>query len=779
MIISKNWLNEFIDLSHLSAEAVCKKLNEIGLEVDSLNKFSIPNHVVVGKVLSCVDHENSDHLHVCEVDVGSEVLQIVCGAPNVAAGQFVACALIGTIMPSGLEIKAAKLRGVASSGMLCSSTEIGLPKLNNGIMLLDDSIGDLVLGRELKEYPIFNDELIEIELTPNRGDCLSIHGVARDLSAGFDLPLKEREPREDEEKLLGIGRIISIRCEDKIEASVAYKAIELKEELSLNLKTELRLAYTEQTKEHPVEKILSYMTYSTGVIFRAYDYEKLATNKEEKIVIDIKVLNNGSYGVYFDSKCLGQLGIWQTKEANIDNNSKIIIIEASYVDPKIVSEAALKDKEQPRDEAVYRSSRGSEPKLSMAMNFLFDIFAKNKHITPYAGMQQILLEKDQIIISFNCTELSNMIGAEISRNDVVKILKRLGFDITFNTEQEHIYAKVPFYRHDILNSHDICEEIVRIIGIDNIPSKPLIFSEKSRINNNTYISYKNSKRLRHNAAALGFFECVHYVFDNAGELDALGFKPCKAQILNPINNELAVLKPTLINHLLNSCERNIKNSKKSVKLFEFGDVFNEDGDQSAKFAFLASGLKNEPTLLNGAKPSEINFFDFASLIQNSVGKIELVKSDDIPFLSEFEQAKVYQNNEYIGYIGRLDLNLELKRDLPKTYVCELDFERIKFENRIAKTYSKFPSISRDLSVIIDKDLEYLEIKNCIDELKIGILKEFLPVDIYEDKSLNAKVSLSIKFIFQDMQKTLEDEEISAVMDQILQALNNKLGIGLR
>ncbi|MBT0755595.1 YtpR family tRNA-binding protein, partial [Campylobacter upsaliensis] len=139
----------------------------IGLEVDSLNKFSIPNHVVVGKVLSCVDHENSDHLHVCEVDVGSEVLQIVCGAPNVAAGQFVACALIGAIMPSGLEIKAAKLRGVASSGMLCSSTELGLPKLNNGIMLLDDSIGELVLGRELKEYPIFNDELIEIELTPN------------------------------------------------------------------------------------------------------------------------------------------------------------------------------------------------------------------------------------------------------------------------------------------------------------------------------------------------------------------------------------------------------------------------------------------------------------------------------------------------------------------------------------------------------------------------------------------------------------------------------------
>ncbi|ANE36244.1 phenylalanyl-tRNA synthetase, beta subunit [Campylobacter iguaniorum] len=778
MIISKNWLNERIDVSNISVDEICQKLNSIGLEVDSLTKFNIPKNIVVGYVKSCVNHENSDHLHVCEVDVGKdEALQIVCGAPNVAAGQFVACALIGAVMPSGLEIKAAKLRGVASSGMLCSATELGLPKLNDGIMVLDESIGNLVLGKELSEYEVLNDELIEVELTPNRGDCLSINGIARDLSAAFDIPLKERVQREEEEKLLGIGRILSVHCDEKIDGSFLFRAIELKDEVEICLRTSLRLASIECNSSHPIQKALDYATHATGVIFRAYDFEKIAKSKDDKINIDIKIEKNGSYGIYCDEKCLGQAGIYQTDVAKIDENSKVILIEASYSNPVVVANAAHGDKSQPKDEAVYRSSRGSEPKLSLGMDVLFDLFSINKSITPYVGASQVLFDKEQNIISFNCADLCNMIGTDVAPNEVVKILKKLGFDININSEQEQIYAKVPFYRHDILNTHDICEEIVRIIGIDNIPSKPLKFSEKNRIND-TFSSYQHSKNIRYKAASVGFFECVHYIFDSAEELLSLGFKPCKAEIVNPINNELAALKPTLINHLLNSCERNIKNSKKSVKLFELGDVFSEDGEQSSKFGFLASGLKSEPTLLNGAKPLDIDFFEFANLIQNIIGKIELKKSDKVPFLSEFEQAEIYQNGEYIGYIGRVDLNVELRRDLPRTYVCELDFASMKFEDKIAKVYSKFPSVSRDLSLVIQKDFAYLNIKNCIEELKIGALKEFLPVDIYADEKLGDKVSLTIKFTFQDANKTLEDEEVSSIIDNITSALE-KLGIGLR
>ncbi len=778
MIISKNWLNEWVDVSHISTETICDKLNSIGLEVDSLKSIAAPKKVVVGQVRTCVEHENSDHLHVCEVDVGTEVLQIVCGAKNVASGQFVACALVGAIMPNGLEIKSAKLRGVASFGMLCSSSELGLAKINDGIIILDDSIGELILGKELREYPIFNDDIIEIDLTPNRGDCLSINGVARDLSVALDIPMRDRTPREEDEKLLGIGRILSIHCDEKIDGSFLYRAIELKNNFEISLKTDLRLALIDCSKTNSIQKVLEYVTHATGVLFRVYDYHKIAKDDEDKINIDIKIEANGSYGVYSDGKCLGQAGIWQTDEARLDECSRVIIIEASYTEPDVIASAIGGDKKQPKDDATYRSSRGSEPKLSIGMDLLFDLFSKNKKIAPYAGAQQILLEKEQTIVSFNCPEICNMIGSEISRNDVIKILKKLGFDITFNVKQEQIYARVPFYRHDIRNTHDICEEIVRIIGIDNIPSTPLIFSEKNRINP-TFESYKHSKDLRHKAAMAGFFECVHYIFDNAEELEALGFKPSRTEILNPINNELAVLKPTLINHLLNSCERNVKNSKRSVRLFEFGDVFDETGIQGSKFGFIASGLINEPTLLNGAKPAEIDFFTFANLIQDIIGKIELKNGKNIVFLSEFEQASIYKNGNYIGYIGRLDLNLELKRDLPKTYVCELDFDKIKFSAKMAKNYSKFPSISRDLSFIVPKDIPYIEIKNCIENLNILTLKEFLPVDLYSDETLADKVSLSVKFTFQDMQKTLEDEEIADTIDKILAALNDKLGIGLR
>ena len=189
MIITRSWLEEFIDISKISTDEICKTLNAIGLEVDSVEKISIPSKVVVGKVIKKEKHPDADKLNICQVDIGSKVEQIVCGASNVDENQFVAVATVGAVLGDDFKIKAAKLRGVESNGMICSSTELGLPKLNDGIMVLDNSIGELVLGKELKDYPLINDDVIEIGLTPNRGDCLSILGVARELSAYYNIPL--------------------------------------------------------------------------------------------------------------------------------------------------------------------------------------------------------------------------------------------------------------------------------------------------------------------------------------------------------------------------------------------------------------------------------------------------------------------------------------------------------------------------------------------------------------------------------------------------------------
>lgn len=774
MIISRVWLNEFINLQQISTQTLCEKLNSIGLEVDDVKTINIPNKIVVAKVTQCKDHEDSDHLHVCQVDTGNELLQIVCGAPNVAEGQFVACALVGAVMPNGLEIKKAKLRGVESSGMLCSSSELGLPKINDGIMILDESIGELVLGKELKQYDFFKDDLIEIELTPNRGDCLSINGISRDLSAVFNLELNKINTFQDDGKNIGIGRILSIHVQNNTQDSLLYKAIELQEPLKLDLKTKLRLAFADIKLNNPVRNLLDYATYATGVIFNAYDYHKISTQDNQELVFNIDGSLEKSAKIYVKDQYISSIGIGQDEKFIADQNSKIIIIEANYSNPENVLNSINSDKNHAKnDMIIYNSTRGSEPNLAFGINFLLNILTLDETLIVYNGHQQILNETQSPDISFKISEISKIIGFEVDKEEVLLILKRLGFDNKI--KDDIIYSKVPLFRHDIKNIQDIAEEILRIIGIDKIKSVALNISQDSNFNQ-TYYDYKNALKLRKKAVSNGFYECVHYIFDNIEELKELNYKPCKIKILNPLSNELGELRPTLINHLLASCEQNIKNYKKSVKLFEYGDVFDENGVQSKKISFLSSGLLKEISLLNGTKPINNNFFAFANLIQSIIGKIELKKGKLIPFLSEFEQAEVYFKNVKIGFMGRIDLRLEKQRDLEATYVCELDFEKIIFHEANAHEYSKFPSITRDLSFLVPKNLEYEKIKNCIKKLDIKILKDFAPVDIYD---LGENMSLTLKFTFQGFEKTLQDDEITIFIDQILSSLKVNLNIGLR
>lgn len=773
MRLSKNWLNEWIDLSAKSAEDICAALNEIGLEVDSCERIRVPSKVVVAKVLECREHENSDHLHVCKVDAG-EILQIVCGAPNVAEGQMVACALEGAKIGE-LSIKKAKLRGVESCGMLCSAKELGLGELGKGIMILDESIGELEIGKELSSYPAFDDYLIEIELTPNRGDCLSVRGVARDLSAKFDLPIKDISPlKKSEDELLGIGRLISLHSEEEKNCALYYKVVNLGENFSLNLKKRLRLALIESKHKSAIEGALEYSTHSTGALFRAYDARKINPNENEKISLKVK---NGEYKqsqIYAEDKLLGVAGICANKEFLADENTKIAIIEASYTAPEIIANATGEDKNMPKDEMVYRSSRGSEPAISSSMNLLFGSCFENCEW--YGGSQQISMSVERANILVNCSAISKMIGMDIEKKEIHKILSRLNFEIASGTNDEQFYAKAPAYRHDIQNIADVCEEIVRIYGIDNIPAKPLNFCEANR-NSQASLKHALARNLRQRAVDAGYFECVHYIFDDPSELEAMGFKPCQAQMLNPITNELKELRPTLLNSLLNSALNNAKRGAKQIKLFEYGEVFDTSGKQSSKLGLVSCGLSSLPSLKNGAKGAELSLFELANDIQKILGKISLKASENLEFLSPYEQAKIIQNGKVIGFLGRVKPSL--KKDLPRCYVAQIDFDALKCEHILAEPYSSFPATSRDLSVLVSSELKYEQIKECIEALKVENLQSFYPTDLYSDKSLGDKKSLTISFSFQSNEKTLTDDEINALMQRILDVLKESLGVELR
>lgn len=774
MIFTRTWLNEFIDLEGISLMQITQKLNSIGIEVANAYSLKVADKVVVGFVKEKNKVENSDKLNLCKVDIGTDELFIVCGAKNVEAGQYVAVALVGAVLPNGVKIQKAKLRGVESEGMICSSVELGLAQLNDGIMVLDESIGKLELGKALNEYPLFNDEFIEVELTPNRGDCLSVYGIARELSTAFDKDLKKHKKFEEPKEGPVVGKLLRIVADKNLTSSLSYRLIEHQEQKTcLGLRVKLYLAYVGKLETNDIMNLLHYATHSSGVLFNAYDVKTL-NNDEKEITLQIRKGKKGESQIYCNDKLLSISGIYQ-ESAKITENSKYIIIEANYSDPKIIAEA--KDSYKKRDdESLYRSFRGSEPQLNLGMEYLLCQISTYPNIHIFPNYQQINTPINTADIKIDIAEVCKCIGTKIESNDLVNILKRLGFSV--NAVDKNLFSvKAPIFRSDINNIADVCEEIMRIIGIDYIPAQALELTEKNRLNK-SYVEYKDLLLLRTKAVSSGYFETVHYVLDNEEELLKLGFKANKLKLINPISSELNALRSTLINHLLNAVSLNTKNSKKIIKLFESGAVFDEQGNEKSKIAFVYSGFKDEPKIANKAKPEFVDFYSFLLEIKNIIGEFSL-KNAHYDFLNPYEQATVYKNGQNIGYIGRVHLSVEHSKTLQKTYLCELDLNTLKNELKTAKNYSKFPQISRDLSIIIPKGFEYEKIKSCIEDLHIKIIKNFRVVDLYEDASLKGKYSLTISFTFQDDEKTLEDSEVSAYMETIIKNLDENLGLKLR
>ena len=336
MIVTRSWLNEWIDLDGISTQDIAKTFNSIGLEVDRVHEYRVPPKIVFGKVLKCEKHPDADKLNICKVDIGSATRQIVCGAANVRAGLSVVVATIGAVMPNGMAIKPVKLRGVDSEGMICSASEIGLPSLGKGILELDESIGEATLGEEVSQNPYFNDDLIEIELTANRGDCLSIRGVARDLSAAYDRPIKEYNVTDNDDKR-GIGRILSLAHEKEFDVNLRYKALDLKL-LVLPLIVKLRLAQIEDTRESDIEAMMLYVTHSTGVILRAYRHSFFVHNDDKLAKVKLGEDKLGYAAIKNENEEIASIvGIIQNDPSKVTQDEGIVLLEASYIPPEIIS----------------------------------------------------------------------------------------------------------------------------------------------------------------------------------------------------------------------------------------------------------------------------------------------------------------------------------------------------------------------------------------------------------------------------------------------------------
>ncbi len=778
MILTRTWLNEWINLKGITSEDICSTLNAIGLEVDSLDKIRVPKNIVVGKVLTCKKHPDADKLNVCEVDLGSETKQIVCGAKNVKAGLHVVVSKVGAILPNGMEIKEAKLRGLDSSGMICSSKEIGLPKMGDGIMVLDDSIGELILGREFSEYELVNDDVIEIELTANRGDCLSIHGVARDLSVPYDLDLQEFSS-EDDGHQLGIGRVLNVSANEKVDASLLYRVYD-KEEIKSSFLIDLRLAIADIYKLTELERVVEYATYTTGVLIRTYSHSCFAST-EGKATVKIKKHTNGLDAVFNKNAQISSLvGINQNEDTKAKTEDDRVILEANYTCPEIISINSA-NKKLESDRHLYRSSRGSEPDLDFGMDYLIEILKKHSKIILYAGSQQVIQDRDEVRIPIDLNKLADIIGEEIPKDKIIQILKRLGFGVIFKSEQSMMNVIVPAHRHDVVNIQDVCEEIVRIIGIDNITSKALVFAERDKMND-SYHNFQKRKMYRHRAVGIGYFETLHFVFDHRERVEKYGLKTIykKREITNPITNELDTLRSSLIPNMLESVSRNVKFGKKSIRLFEVGTTFDKSREETTNIGFIFSGEVESQKVSNHGKPAVIDFFKFAESVSSVVGSFELETATCKDNLSSpYEYARVIQNGNDIGYISRVHLSIEKELDLSRTYICELDMNALPYERKEAVAYSKFPESIRDLSLMVSKEMQFSELKKYISSIAPKEMTKLYPIDVYEDESFEDKISLTIKFHFQSEEKTFEDEDVANMVDEILKSLQDKFGITVR
>ncbi|WQZ99174.1 phenylalanine--tRNA ligase subunit beta [Helicobacter pylori] len=763
MKLSVNDLSVFVDVPKDIAK-LCEDLSRLGLEVESCIPCVAPKNVVVGKVLEKAPHKNAEKLSVCQVDVGKEVLQIVCGAKNVAPNQFVPVALNGALIGS-ITIAKTELRGVESCGMICSSTELGFPKINDGILELDESVGELVLGKELNEYAPFNTHVLEISLTPNRGDCLSVLGVAREISAFYHTPLKPIKalnftPKSD---------LITLSVGENIESHLAYYLV-CNHSLKTPLNIKLSLAHNNALSENDLNNFIEFSAHFSGVILNAYSLNKTPMD------LSVKNDKNNLESVYINHQKRSTIAIKHQDQKDL---SECLLLEASYIDPISLSLKlhALKDKTLQKDNAlVYRSARGSNPNLSDGLNFLS------------AQLKATILESKQTkhslkdrALKFQLEDITEILGLAVEKEKIQGILKNLGFKVSVkepNSKPQILEVIVPNFRHDIKTIQDIAEEILRFVGIDNLVSKPL-HCVSSKNSNPHYDTHRFFENLKHKALACGFKEVIHYVFYSKEKQQKLGFEVLEdsLELQNPITTELNTLRTSLVCGLLDASLRNKNLGFKSIALYEKGSVYNAKREEVQKLGFLASGLQKKESYPD-AKGKAWDFYSFAECVSKVIGDFSLEKlTIQTPINHPYQSAKIIQNHEIIGVIAKIHPKVIQELDLFESYCAEIDASKLKRPAMLLKPFSIYPSSVRDLTLIIDENTAFSRIKKALKDAQIPNLSEILPLDIFKES--HNSIALSVRCVIHSLEKTLNDEEVNSAVQKALEILEKEFNARLK
>ena len=787
MILSKNFLKDYVDID-VDIRTLAEDMTRVGNEYDSAEKIIPATKLIIGKVLECENHPDSDHLHVCKVDIGTEILDIVCGAPNVRAGIKVIVAQVGAELPDDFKIKKGMIRGKESNGMICALYEIGIDKKflseedKNGIHILSD---EAVVGEDPIKYLNLNDEVIDFELTANRGDLLSMVGMAYEVGAiyGKEVKMPDLSHSESGEDL---NNSFSVKVNtDNCSLFLARKALNVTIKESPEFIKNRLIALGIRPINNVVD-ISNYVMMEMGQPLHFYDADRLgncietrmAQNGEILTTLDgiERTLEETDIVISDGNRAIGLAGVMGGLDTEIENTTKNVLIEAAIFDSVKVRKTS---KKIVRSEASNRFEKGLDPNRTyMAMERAVKLLEMYADATIQTGIVVYdKTDKTEKTIDITTKDINTLLGTNIEKEHILDVFSRLGF--SYNVNGEIITVIVPTRRLDISIKEDLIEEVGRIYGVDNIVGKlPVVPMKQGKVD-------KTTRQIRDKMISLGLNETLSYILVN--DKDAHKFTNDSFEelyLLDPMTEERNTLRYSMIPSLYKIYEYNKSHYTKDVSIFEVGkgfwkreDIYGEDNKLCALMTgeyYLGIGNKKQVDfyIIKGIAEEVLDYLGYGNRYSFVLPKQEI---------REFHPGQVAEinvNGEIVGVIGRI--HPEISKE--NVFVLEINLEKLlakKVSKMKFKEISIYPNIKKDIAIIIDKNISADEISKVIKKAGGNLLVAQEIFDIYTSEALGEKKSIAFSLTFGSNTKTLTDEEVNPVLDKIIESLEKNLHAELR
>jgi phenylalanyl-tRNA synthetase beta chain len=792
MKLSKLWLREWVNFS-LTEQELADQLTMAGLEVDAVNPVSGEfTHVIVAEVLSTKPHPDADKLTLCEVNVNADKpLKIVCGAANVRPGLKVALAMIGAMLPGGLQIKESKLRGELSQGMLCSVTELGLAEHSEGIMELEDTAP---VGMSLREYLTLDDHVFDIDLTPNRADCFSVLGIAREVAVLNKAPLLEPSvstvtPAIDDK--LGINLINSEACPRYCGRIIRS----IKSDAKTPLWMSERLRRGGIRTLHPVVDVMNYVMLELGQPMHAFDLDtikgdinvRFSNDSEQLELLDGQnvTLNEKVLVIADNEKPIAMAGIMGGAHSAVQAHTTDVFLESAFFNPIII--AGVARKYGLFSDSSQRYERGVDPYLQMkalerATALILEIAGGSAG--PVIESCDMKYLPDRVKFIFDTTKVKKLTGLTISLSEMKELLEGLGIAITQEVN-EKLHVIIPTHRFDLQQDVDLVEEIIRLYGYDNLKAQPMNTEVQA---GDTSVKERIATELSHWFRAKGYHETISYSFVDPEIQEALYPQKEFMQLLNPISSELSQMRVGMWPGLIASMIYNLHRQQNAIKFFEIGVVFDVEKQELSERPCVAGLLMGEQGSLNWNETARyFDFYDLKGDLQSLFSLLKLNEVEFIPAVNEAlhpgQSAQIKIGGMHAGWIGvlhpRLSDALDVHHDV---LLFELNLELlINSVSPLYRTISKYPQIRRDLSFLVDEEINSRQIEQAVRSAVEGNwLKSFNVFDVYVGKGIpEGKKSLAVAMTLQDDTRTLVDSEINLLISAIIKTLENEFSIILR